>query len=721
MSVPSSGSKPIIFFVFANDLKNPGNFLTELKPEQRDLDLLFNRSDLPVELSGIHRFSTYTNIQELVEDLNHYSNQIIIFHFSGHSKGLNIFIEDSSSSNVKVSGNSLQAFLREEKNLKLVFLNGCANKEIVNSLIKTKIDVIIATNGQISDSDARSFSKTFYESFIKGKTLQTAFESAKGIIRNDENRTYPKRGFEIDDNDNSEIPWGLYYKNKKILKKKIHDFLHITSPHFPYSNPSINPQFKFDESHPIPEEVFEQLYEYVFPNLKLLTLFPGIGSSPSIKVKCLSAENGYNHIIHLSTSIGNKICSRYLKIGWTSIFEWNSFQTYLGQFHKEMEKLTVFKPLIREEHKNEENFIRIGLGLSAIVNKSQKQNPWGINNIKQILNDLHILKNTIPNSHTSTHHLINNYRLYLPDYRVGLREIELVQNKSYTFICKESLSIDSGELFCLSNNFILKGITRKGEVAFVNVVPENKGIYKKLILFFKNRSISLRILLKGDKEGNEAVSRDILFREFHFDPIAKEETFNKLLKRLNGKSLPWKNYGCLPNQIPTGIGHGNLTIKQIFEIQEKEESQNIPQIISYDYFNTNHPLLKDHASLEASLWLDYLPHEMESIEILGETFVQLLISTKIEEFRIPNTIQLDSSKNFLIQITLIREKALQLYVERGFSKRFFNDYFSLLYNELLVQSSHPYNSKKPNQNHVVNILFIICILNEIIICPKISE
>lgn len=171
---------PVIFLAFANDRQQPSRFLKALEPE---------RTALHRELSkyqekgwGLYHSAGSSEPRELKKDLTQHSGRLLVFHFSGHANGTQLQLEGEAGETIAFSGSNLLAFLREEPQLKLVFLNACATRQHVEELIDIGVPAVVATDAQIKDEEAQVFAESFYAAWVQGKSLQVAFEGAKAVI-----------------------------------------------------------------------------------------------------------------------------------------------------------------------------------------------------------------------------------------------------------------------------------------------------------------------------------------------------------------------------------------------------------------------------------------------------------------------------------------------------------------------------------------------------------
>lgn len=211
--------KPVIFLTFANDLN--GKFLEALKSEQDELQSTF----IPYMQNGMSICYTAATSEpkNLIRDLNKYKDQLIIFHFSGHNDGVKLQFADQKGNALPFHKSGLQAFLASEKNLKLVFLNGCATENHVKTLQEAGIPAVIATSMRVSDTIAKDFSITFYDSLVAGNTLQQSFLKAKTTIDPVDVNEGIFRGFHLKakGGESTLLAWGLYIQNETILNWKL--------------------------------------------------------------------------------------------------------------------------------------------------------------------------------------------------------------------------------------------------------------------------------------------------------------------------------------------------------------------------------------------------------------------------------------------------------------------------------------------------------------------
>ncbi len=204
---------PVLLFTFAND---PEHSL-QLEAEERMIrDRLRDGHD--AGKIAFHSLGA-TTLDDIYQTFNRFHNRIHLFHFSGHSDHSFLSFRDEKS-----RAANLSVLMGMQKNLKLVVLNGCANREQVEELFAKGVKAVIATTVPIADERALQFSKGFYDALRSGKSIRESFETAKAQI----GERYPDidfvfRGQGLEADLDTELPWGLYAQSDAELDWAIPD------------------------------------------------------------------------------------------------------------------------------------------------------------------------------------------------------------------------------------------------------------------------------------------------------------------------------------------------------------------------------------------------------------------------------------------------------------------------------------------------------------------
>lgn len=214
----SDANKPVIFLTFANDRDNPTQFLKQLEPEREALQSTLYEF---TEKGWGHARTSSADPKVLVPNLIDSPN-LVIFHYSGHANGEQLFFEGMEGEAISFSGNSLLGVLEQAKeSLMLVFLNACATEDHVKRLQQLGIPAIIATSQVINDDLALQFSQTFYHSMVAGNTLNAAFKNAKAVVDPGDTGGYSGAGSldfsAIGKGNMQDTPWNLFYEDPRVL------------------------------------------------------------------------------------------------------------------------------------------------------------------------------------------------------------------------------------------------------------------------------------------------------------------------------------------------------------------------------------------------------------------------------------------------------------------------------------------------------------------------
>jgi len=220
---------PIVYVAFAND---KDDHLDLLKQESSDIKNALNDANLKGWIILDRDESLEQNDLKRIVTGN-YDDRIIIFHYGGHA-GSTLFLDSGEKVDIV-------PILAGQKNLKLVFLNGCSTKQQVDKLFKAGIKAVIATSVPIGDSNAREFAKVFYDALASQKTIKRAFIAAKSNINSkvDNIPTFGgkdgiSRGVGSLTHSSSDSPWTLYVQEQ--YQDEILEYILPSSP--PTSTPA---------------------------------------------------------------------------------------------------------------------------------------------------------------------------------------------------------------------------------------------------------------------------------------------------------------------------------------------------------------------------------------------------------------------------------------------------------------------------------------------------
>lgn len=199
----------IIAITFSNRSEYP---LPNLTKEDRAIyKLLTERAD-----QGHFRIDrdSHATVASVRETLINYREELIVFHYSGHSNGNHIFLQDQPG-----SGKGLTQLLSQCPKLRLVVLNGCFSRQLVPELLDKKPSlVIVATEAPIPDAAATEFSIGFYQAFSRfNQSIGKSFEAGLGAAQLlSKEKIAVSRGLFRSSSEKQPL-WGLFYKSEPRL------------------------------------------------------------------------------------------------------------------------------------------------------------------------------------------------------------------------------------------------------------------------------------------------------------------------------------------------------------------------------------------------------------------------------------------------------------------------------------------------------------------------
>lgn len=206
--------QPVIFLAFAND---KDDHLPLLDEERKVINghLLPLANQQFVQLV-IEPSATTADISRFITDLK---DRINIFHYGGHAGSKEILLQDQTA-----NSDGIAQLLALQKELKVVFLNGCSTRAQVGLLQELGIPAIIATSIPIADQAARTFSDVFYRALAEDHTLEEAYKlAAANYLMTTGQAAGINRGLRVKKEETDPLPWGLYITEGKeaVLNWKI--------------------------------------------------------------------------------------------------------------------------------------------------------------------------------------------------------------------------------------------------------------------------------------------------------------------------------------------------------------------------------------------------------------------------------------------------------------------------------------------------------------------
>ena len=159
---------PVLYFSFANQADR---HLSNLNEELKGIKTILRNKDAREKINLVREGNS--QLQDILGDLPHYRDALVLFHYAGHASGTKLEFEGQDA-----HAQGLADFFRDYPKLKLVFLNGCSTRAQVEGLFAAGVKAVIATSVEISDQRAKDFALEFYRVFELGYDLQSAYNHA---------------------------------------------------------------------------------------------------------------------------------------------------------------------------------------------------------------------------------------------------------------------------------------------------------------------------------------------------------------------------------------------------------------------------------------------------------------------------------------------------------------------------------------------------------------
>jgi hypothetical protein len=157
----------VLYFAFFNDPASP---LPEIREEEREILGILE----PISKGRFDvKHDSFTSLDELVNKLTLYRDELVLVHFGGHAGISHILLE-----NREAKAKGLAQLLGQCTKLQLFFPNGCSSAGMVDILIEKGVPVTIASHRPVDDSKAREFAVHFYRALSYDMPLQEAYLSA---------------------------------------------------------------------------------------------------------------------------------------------------------------------------------------------------------------------------------------------------------------------------------------------------------------------------------------------------------------------------------------------------------------------------------------------------------------------------------------------------------------------------------------------------------------
>ena len=210
MSGPDT--RPVLFFAFANERDDRVRYLRNLPSEASGLRATLDGPRSGERWEVVERTNaTLEQVLDVFQD-RRYRGRIVVFHFGGHAESDELMLESPEGSGVTARASTFVTFLRQQRSLRLVFLNGCSTHGHATNLLAAGVPAVIATSRAIDDAVATRFAIRFYQGLAGGAGLRVAFEEASASQQAGNGRLRAIYRKDVDLTD-ARLPWDLYVRD----------------------------------------------------------------------------------------------------------------------------------------------------------------------------------------------------------------------------------------------------------------------------------------------------------------------------------------------------------------------------------------------------------------------------------------------------------------------------------------------------------------------------
>ncbi|MEZ4825063.1 MAG: CHAT domain-containing protein [Bacteroidia bacterium] len=373
-------SSPVIFLAFANDFHNSHRFLEALEPEkvgiQESLGNFFAEG-------GIVYTAPSSHPEWMLEDILHFHNDLVVFHFSGHANGTHLQLEDPADEQTSLHKDRLRDLLRSMPKLQLIVLNACATSGQVQVLKDIGIPAVIATHHSVSDDLAHRFGIHLYQGMGKGLALGEAFDKALAIVdpANKFGTNYRATfKWEEQGQDFSLNPWALFVADPEVLHWR------IPTPQGGAIDLSIQVPKALKRTEFVGREKDLRKLMHLLQresSVLLLNGLGGIGKTTLAKEYVYRHQNEYRHIAWVNVLHDPHASDTSSGSAYSAIANHTSLFAQLGiPFNTEISEEDRFKQVVAEMNKREgPNLLVIdnaGSSILAIHEELPKAPRWKI-------------------------------------------------------------------------------------------------------------------------------------------------------------------------------------------------------------------------------------------------------------------------------------------------------------------------------------------------------
>lgn len=195
---------PIALLAFANDRE--GRFLRNIGEEQRAIQQALQ----PLADKKLLELVILPSAEagDIFDAFRKYKDRIRLFHYGGHARDLELML---SRSDKPFDIPTFAQYLKKQRGLKWVFMNGCATAAQQVPFQKAGIPHLVLTDVSIHDEAGKTFAETLYQNLASGRGLNRSFEEASAEVQNQLGGQRRDVVWQhLDDETNGSLPWRLY-------------------------------------------------------------------------------------------------------------------------------------------------------------------------------------------------------------------------------------------------------------------------------------------------------------------------------------------------------------------------------------------------------------------------------------------------------------------------------------------------------------------------------
>jgi WD40 repeat protein len=204
-------AQPIVFLAFANDRQRDGIYLRNLAQEAAQIRAKLEA--VPHLCQVIERHGVTP--AQILEIFRKNKDRIAIFHYAGHAEDFELLLETGQGERTRADARGLLEFLRQQRGLRLVFLNACSTRAQVEAMYTADVPAVIATSRAVDDTVATAFAANLYAGLAAGDSLAAAYATAQAAVQftvGDVTRHLRPVENPYQEHADAGWPWGLYVR-----------------------------------------------------------------------------------------------------------------------------------------------------------------------------------------------------------------------------------------------------------------------------------------------------------------------------------------------------------------------------------------------------------------------------------------------------------------------------------------------------------------------------